>query len=216
MMKENAIREIGRVIERYPCLALLQDRLIQCVKLFADSYRSGGKLLICGNGGSAADCLHMVGELMKGFALERGISLKLQKELSKQYPKEAPYYIRNLQTAVPAIALVNEISLMTAYSNDRAADLVIAQQVLGYGCPKDILFVISTSGRSANVIHAARIACALGVKVISLTGQGGGNLAELSDVLLDVPSNITYQIQELHLPVYHALCLATEQELFGE
>lgn len=216
LRKETATREIETLITRYPCLIPLRERLSQCVDLFAACYQSGGKLLICGNGGSAADSLHIVGELMKGFVLERKISRSIQKALIKQYPKEASYYIQNLQTAVPAISLVSETALTTAYSNDQAADLAMAQQVLGYGRPGDVLLAISTSGNSANTIHAARIAHALGLKVVSLTGQGGGELAVLSDILIDVPSHITYQIQELHLPVYHTLCLAVERELFDE
>lgn len=151
---------------------------------------------------------------MKGFALDRKISPDIQETLIRQFPQEASYYIQNLQAAVPAISLASETALMTAYGNDQAADLAMAQQVLGYGRPGDVLLAISTSGNSANVVHAARIARVLGVEVVSLTGQGGGRLAVLSDILLDVPSHVTYQIQELHLPVYHALCLAVERELF--
>ena len=214
MAKETANNEIEILIERYPCLSPLRERLYRCVDMLAESYRCGRKLLVCGNGGSAADSLHIVGELMKGFVLDRRIPQKLQAALMEHYPNEAPYYIQNLQAAFPAISLVSETALMTAYSNDQAADLAMAQQVLGYGHPGDVLLAISTSGNSANTVHAARIARVLGVKVIALTGQGGGELAALSDILLDVPSRVTYQIQELHLPVYHALCLALERELF--
>ena len=214
MEKETANREIEILIERYPCLSPLRERLCRCVDMLAESYRRGGKLLVCGNGGSAADSLHIVGELMKGFVLDRRIPQELQAALMERYPNEAPYYIQNLQAAFPSISLVSETALMTAYSNDQAADLAMAQQVLGYGRPGDVLLAISTSGNSANTVHAARMARVLGVKVVALTGQGGGELAALSDILLDVPSRVTYQIQELHLPVYHALCLALERELF--
>lgn len=214
MKNKPTKREIETLMERFPCLAPLQERLSQCVDMITATYRSGGKLLVCGNGGSAADSLHIVGELMKGFALKRRISLDIQKALVAQYPNEAAYYIQNLQAAVPAISLVSETALITAYSNDQAADLSMAQQVLGYGRPGDTLLAISTSGNSPNVIHAARIARVLKVRVVSLTGQGGGKLAALSDILLDVPSQVTYQVQEMHLPVYHALCLAVERELF--
>ena len=216
MEKESAKKEIQILISRYPCLTHLQERVSQCVDLLTASSRSGGKLLVCGNGGSAADSLHIVGELMKGFVLERKIPSALQEALIERYPQEASYYIRNLQAAVPAISLVSEIALMTAYGNDQAADLAMAQQVLGYGRPGDVLLVISTSGNSTNAVHAARIARVLGVRVVSLTGLGGGKLADLSDILLDVPSQVTYQIQELHLPVYHTICLALERELFDE
>ncbi len=214
-MKDSTQKEINTLIDRYPCLEPLRVRFAESVELLSNSYRQGGKTLICGNGGSAADGMHMVGELMKGFALERRLPETLQAELRARFPDDAAYYIANLQGALPAISLSGEISLTTAYGNDRTADLVFAQQVLGYGRPGDVLLAISTSGNSANVVHAARVAKAVGVRVVSLTGRSGGRLAELTDVLLDVPSDVTYQIQELHLPVYHMLCLAVEQELFG-
>lgn len=214
MKKETAKREIDRLIERCPCLLPLHERLCQCVDILVKLHRSNGKLMVCGNGGSAADSLHIVGELMKGFVLDRRIPQEIQAALVERYPEEAPYYIQNLQAAFPAISLVSETALMTAYSNDQAWDLSMAQQVLGYGRNGDVLLVITTSGNSANIIHAARIAHVLGIKVIALTGQGGGKLAALADILLDVPSSVTYQVQELHQPVYHALCLALERELF--
>lgn len=215
-MKDRTKREIEILLERYPVLECLQDRLTACVELMSASFRAGGKLLVCGNGGSAADGMHVVGELMKGFVLERKLPENVQKELRVRFPDDAAYYIANLQEALPAISLSGEISLTTAFGNDRTAELVFAQQVLGYGRLGDVLLAISTSGNSANVVHAARIAKATGMKVVSLTGQCGGILAELSDVLLDMPSDVTHQVQELHLPVYHMLCLALEQEMFGE
>lgn len=214
-MKDVTTNEINVLISRYPCLELLKKRLMESVEVIIESYSHGGKLLICGNGGSAADSLHIVGELMKSFVLKRKLPRDLQDNLRSSYPDSAEYYIKNLQSAVPAISLVNEVGLITAYNNDNTSDLVFAQQVLACGREGDVLIAISTSGNSKNVIHAAKIARAVGLKVISLTGQGGGGLAGLSDVLLDVPSTITYQIQELHLPVYHTICLAVEQELFG-
>lgn len=208
------MQEIQLLLNRYPILTDLRSNLISAVELLAQCYERGGKILICGNGGSAADSLHIVGELMKGFVLKRPISADLQAVLKKQYPGDANYYIDNLQQAIPAISLTVEESLLTAYSNDNAADLVFAQQVLGYGSIGDVLFGISTSGNSVNVLHAAKIAKALGIKVISLTGASGGKLKDYSDVVLPVPSNVTYQIQEYHLPVYHAICLALEKQFF--
>ncbi len=215
-MKDGTRREIDILLERYPVLVDMRDRLTACVELMSGCFRAGGKLLVCGNGGSAADGMHMVGELMKGFVLERKLPEGMQDELRAWFPDDAAYYIANLQKALPAISLSGEISLTTAYGNDRTADLVFAQQVLGYGRAGDVLLAISTSGTSANVVHAARIAGVIGMKVVSLTGRGGGALAALSDVLLDMPSDVTHQVQELHLPVYHMLCLALEQEMFGE
>ena len=214
MLKEQAKREIDIVIERYPCLECLRDQLLQSVEQMKDAYLHGGKILTCGNGGSAADSLHIVGELMKSFVAKRSIPDELSKKISEDFPEEAPLYLENLQGAIPSISLVNEVSLMTAFGNDKSSELAFAQQVLGYGKRGDVLIAISTSGNSANVLHAAKIAKCMGIHVISLTGESGGKLKELSDILLAVPSNITYQIQELHLPIYHALCLAIEAEVF--
>lgn len=216
MLTEKKLRKISLLLERYPALEQMQSSLTMAVELISDSYMQGGKLLVCGNGGSAADSLHIVGELMKGFTLKRELRPELQTKLKNLWGDQASYYIDNLQRALPAISLVSEIGLTTAYSNDNAADLVFAQQVLGYGKAGDVLLGISTSGNSDNVVHASRIAKTLGIKVISLTGAGGGKLKGLSDVLLAVPSSITYQVQEYHLPIYHTICLSLESEFFEE
>lgn len=209
-------REISILIERYPALAGLRNSIAYAVELMTDAVGQGSQVLVCGNGGSAADSMHIVGELMKGFVLERKLPREFQQQIQRQYPDLADYYIENLQQAIPAVSLVNETALITAFSNDKCADLAIAQQVLGYGKPGDVLLAISTSGNSPNIVHAARIAHIKGMKVISLTGSVGGALGNLSDVLLAVPSQITYQVQEYHLPIYHTLCLAVEKELFSE
>lgn len=215
-MKKSTLNEIELLAERYPQLERIKDSMEAAVNCMIESYKNGGKMLVCGNGGSAADSLHIVGELMKGFVLKRSLSEEKQNEIRMMFPQNADCYISNLQCALPAISLVNETSLMTAYANDNASDLSFAQQVLGYGRKGDVLFVISTSGNSTNVVHAARIAKVNGLKVIGLTGEGGGALKELCDVLLAVPSKVTYQIQELHLPVYHTICLALEKEFFDK
>lgn len=214
MLKAATIQEINFLLERFPILQPLQNNMIKSVEELVDTFAEGGKLLICGNGGSAADSLHIAGELMKSFAKKRPISEAIADRLRQAYPDTAEYYISNLQGALPAISLVSEIALMTAYGNDNTADLIFAQQVFGYGKPNDALLVISTSGNSTNVVHAAKIAQILGIKVISMTGEGGGQLKAFSDVLLDVPCHITNQVQELHLPIYHTICLALEAELF--
>lgn len=216
MLREKSLEEISVLLRRYPALEPIRQELIAAVQMLADCYRGGGKLLVCGNGGSAADSLHIVGELMKSFVLKRRIAPELQAALKAQWGDQADYYIENLEGTLPAISLVNEVSLITAYSNDKASDLVFAQQVLGHGRPGDILLAISTSGNSTNVLHAARVARTLRLEVISLTGEGGGKLKDLSDVLLAVPSKVTYQIQEYHLPIYHAICLALEAEFFDQ
>lgn len=215
-MKKSTLNEIDLLVKRYPQLETIKSTMEAAVNCIIESYKNGGKMLVCGNGGSAADSLHIVGELMKSFVLKRRLSKDKQNEIRMMFPENADYYISNLQCALPAISLVNETSLITAYANDNASDLSFAQQVLGYGRKGDILFAISTSGNSANVVHAARIAKINGLKVIGLTGESGGALKELCDVLLAAPSQVTYQIQEFHLPMYHAICLALENEFFEE
>ena len=209
-------KHIDHLIDRYPKLIVCREDIVKAYELLETAYSSGRKLLVSGNGGSASDSEHIVGELMKSFVLKREINPLLRDSLARQYPEDADYYLKNLQGALPAISLVNEVSLITAFGNDQSAELAFAQQVLGYGKKGDVLLAISTSGNSANVIHAARIAHAMEISVVSMTGESGGRLRELSDVLLNVPLDSTNHIQELHLPLYHAICLALEQELFGE
>jgi D-sedoheptulose 7-phosphate isomerase len=213
-LKESSQRIIDSLIERYP-------KLINCsvevaVEEIIVCYKNENKLLVCGNGGSAADSLHIVGELMKGFILPRKLNKKKQEEIIETFPETAEYLIKNLQGSLPAISLVSETALSTAYANDQAPDLSFAQQVLGHGRKGDILIAISTSGNSKNVIYAAQMAKVQGMKVIALTGSKGGKLKDFSDILINVPSDETYIIQEYHLPVYHALCAAVENEMFSE
>lgn len=213
-MENSTEKIIGNLKERYPKLEVLSVK--EAVEEIIDCYKQKNKLLVCGNGGSAADSLHIVGELMKGFLLPRKLDDKKQEQIKTLFPETAQYFIDNLQGTLPAISLVSETSLSTAYANDQAPDLSFAQQVLGYGNTGDILIAISTSGNSKNVIYAAQIAKVQGMKVISLTGSKGGKLKEISDILINVPSDETYIIQEYHLPVYHAICAAIENEMFSE
>lgn len=198
------------LFNRYPILISCKSSIEEAIQLLVDCFEHKHKLLICGNGGSAADSLHIVGELMKAFNIKRSISEKLSNEIKKSYPQDADYLIQKLEFALPAISLVNEASLITAFSNDKAPDLIFAQQVLGYGQPGDVLLAISTSGKSKNVIHACQIAKLLDLNTIALTGMGKGCLNNLCDVVIAVPETETYKIQELHLPVYHAICAAIE------
>lgn len=213
-MKDVSMKEINILIERYPKLAVIKEDIIQAVEQMITAYKNGNKLMICGNGGSAADSLHIVGELMKAFILPRKLpnALKIKLEATSSNPK---YLQENLQMALPAISLVNEAGLLTAYANDVAPDLNFAQQVLGQGKQGDILLAISTSGNSANVIYAVEVAKALDITSIALTGKNGGKLKGLADITLTAPETETYKIQELHLPIYHAICLALEAEFFA-
>ena len=169
-----------------------------------DTYKKGGKILVCGNGGSSADADHIVGELMKGF-------LKSRKVTDERIPQELR---EKLQGALPAISLSAHTSLMTATINDNDADMVFAQQVYGYAKDNDLLIAISTSGNSKNVVNAVKVAKSLGVKTIALTGETGGELKQFADVTICAPSTETYKIQEYHLPIYHYLCTKVEEEFF--
>lgn len=214
MLNDAAQKEVHLLIQRYPALEPLQPQVTASVELLAKTYRRGNRLFICGNGGSAADSIHIVGELMKSFVRERPLPAALQDKLTQRFPEEAPYYIAHLQSAIPCLSLVSEISLLSAYSNDCEADLVYAQQLAGQGTAGDVLLAISTSGNSRNILHAARIAQAMDIHVLGLTGRDGGMLRNLAEILMNVPATAAYQVQEYHLPIYHAICLALEAELF--
>jgi D-sedoheptulose 7-phosphate isomerase len=178
------------------------------------SFRKGGKMLLAGNGGSAADCEHVVGELMKGFMSQRRLPVS-ERDKMLVHGEEGVYIADRLQGALPAISLVSQSALATAYINDVAADMVFAQQVYGYGRAEDTLVVFSTSGNSANVVRAVQVAQSLGMTTIGLTGKGGGRLKELCDVTVRVPYNGTPDIQERHLPIYHTLCMMLEEAFFS-
>lgn len=193
------------LFERYPKLNICKNDIENALALMIDAYKNGGKILVCGNGGSASDADHIVGELMKGFLKERKVT-------DERIPQELR---EKLQGALPAISLSAHTSLMTATINDNDADMIFAQQVYGYAKEKDLLIAISTSGNSKNVVNAVKVAKALGVKVIALTGETGGVLNGLADITICAPSTETYKIQEYHLPIYHYLCAKVEEEFFG-
>ena len=209
-MKTNSIKFIDELIERYPALSENKKAILESCEELIHAYKNGNKLLVCGNGGSAADSEHIVGELMKGFVLPRCLSKDLAAKIGDQELVDA------LQYGLPAISLVSEVALSTAFSNDQLPSAVFAQQVLGYGKEGDILLAISTSGNSLNCVYAAKVAKAIGVKVISLTGKKDSKLKILSDITIQAPATETFKIQEYHLPIYHAICLAIENEFFGE
>lgn len=215
-MRESTALIIQDLLKRYPHLQDCSEAISQSVDSLIDCFCQDHRLLVCGNGGSAADCEHIVGELMKAFLLERHLDPEKEQQIRDKFPENADFLIQNLQRAVPAISLSSQTALMTAFGNDVSSQMLFAQQVLSYGRTGDILLAISTSGNSPNILSAAQIAHIQGVKVIGLTGCDGGKLKEYSDICISVPAKITYQIQELHLPVYHCLCACVENELFGE
>ena len=212
-MKQYTI--LNDLLSRYPLLKVCEERIEKSFLLLKQSYTDGGKLLICGNGGSAADAEHIVGELMKGFKSPRLLDEASQQKLKDIDKEEGSLLAENLQGALPAIALDGHPALTTAYINDCNPLLCFAQQVNGYGREGDVLIGISTSGNSQNVIYAAVTAKAKGMKVVGLTGAKDSKLSEFADVCIQVPETETYKVQELHLPVYHCLCLMLEEEFFG-
>ena len=192
---------------RYPQLKCCEGEIAKAFDILLTCYRSGGKVLTCGNGGSAADAEHIVGELLKKFRKHRDIDSGIAARLP-------PELVARLEGALPAVSLVSMSGILTAFANDVAWETAFAQQVYGLGNPGDVLIAISTSGNSANCVNAALVAKAKGLKVIAMTGAGGGKLAALADAAIGVPESETYRIQELHLPVYHALCAQLEDALF--
>ena len=215
-LEPKLMKHIDLLIERYPVLADIKDALIDAYLLMEECYLNGGKLLIAGNGGSASDSEHIAGELMKSFKLKRQIPDDLKEKLIGIDPVRGKKLADNLQMALTAIPLVAHEALSTAYINDVDGYGVFAQQLLGFGKPGDVFLAISTSGNSKNVMNATVVARGLGVKIIGLTGEKGGELAEVADVIVKAPSSETYMIQELHLPIYHCWCLMLEEKFFGE
>ena len=213
-MEDSTKKTLEVLFERCPALEACRADICEAAETICAAYHAGGKLLLCGNGGSAADAEHIVGELMKGFLKKRPLTREIRERLRELFPQDADYMSENLQGALPAVSLVNSVALGTAFANDQAADLVFAQQVLGLGREGDVLLAISTSGNSKNVLYAVEIARARGLKTIALTGRSGGKLKPLADITIAVPEDETYRIQELHLPVYHAICIAAEEEFF--
>ena len=214
-MEENLLKHIDQLIERFPILEVCRKDIISAYAILEEAYSDGRKLLVAGNGGSASDSEHIVGELMKEFKLKRKIFSAQIERLMKIDAEMGTVLAEHLQGSLPAISLVGEPSLTTAFMNDAVPVLIFAQQVNGLGRAGDIFLGISTSGNSKNVLYAAVAAKSKGLKVIGLTGQKESRLMEFADVCIRVPETETYRIQELHLPVYHCLCLMLEEKFFS-
>lgn len=204
------------IFENYPELLSCSKDIDSGLYLMINTYKSGGKILVCGNGGSCADSDHIVGELMKGFLKKRPISDEFAKKLTELGFDDGEHISRNLQGALPAISLCSQSAILSAFANDVSPDFVYAQMVYGYAKEKDLVICISTSGNSKNVVYAAKVARSLGAKTIALTGANQSALSEICDICIKVPSNETYRIQEYHLPIYHFLCAMCEKEFFGK
>ena len=207
---------LDELIKRYPILERVREDIEAVYGILERCYENGGKLLIAGNGGSAADAEHIVGELMKGFVKRRPVTEEMKEALEKADPVRGKELSEKLQGGLPAIALVDHAALSTAFANDEDGMLSYAQQVNGYGKPGDVFLGISTSGNAENVMYAAVTAKAKGMQVVGLTGKDGGKLAGIADAAVIVPEMETYKIQELHLPVYHALCLMLEHRFYEQ
>ena len=214
-LDNRLMKYINLLVERYPSLDFVKDDIVAAYLLMEETYENGGKLLVAGNGGSAADAEHIVGELMKGFKLSRKLEAGFAEQLVAENVELGGILAENLQGALPAIALDGHPALSTAYMNDCEPLLCFAQQINGYGKPGDVFLGISTSGNSQNILFAATTAHAKGMKVIGLTGAKDSKLMSMSDVCIKVPQVETYMIQELHLPIYHCLCLMLEDKFFA-
>ena len=200
---------VENMVKRYPELSVCEREVELAVEAFVDCYNAGGKILICGNGGSAADAEHISGELLKGFMQKRPIT-------SEESEKFAPLgdVAEKLQRGIPSVPLTSLSAALSAFANDVDPELVFAQLVYALAKPHDLLICLSTSGNSKNVAWAARVAKSLGVKTVALTGIGGGELSKICDICISVPERETYKVQEYHLPVYHAICAEIERILF--
>lgn len=207
------IDRLTKLTGNYPQIKEIESSIIVAFEMIKESYQKSGKLLLCGNGGSASDCEHIVGELMKGFLLKRKLS-ETAALLLKKCGADTNM-LNNLEEALPAVSLVAHTSFISAWCNDNDADYMFAQQVYALGNAGDILWAISTSGNSVNVINAAITARAKGIKVIGMTGRKGGKLQEYADAMIRVPSDETARIQELHIPIYHEICAMLENYFFG-
>ena len=200
--------------EHYPELKGCKQDIDTALSLILETYRKGGKLLLCGNGGSCSDCDHIVGELMKGFLLRREPNNSLKEKIQSLGMEECAHLAENLQMGLPAISLHSQAALLSAFCNDVAADTVYAQAFLALAKPEDLLICLSTSGNSKNAVYAAMLAKAMGIPVVSMTGEKESKLSKLSNATVRVPSTETYRVQEYHLPVYHYLCAEIERTFF--
>lgn len=214
IMQENIEKILEELLERYPVLKGVRKDIADVYEILEAGFAGGGKLLAAGNGGSAADSEHIVGELMKGFVKRRPVDCRMAEALKAADAVRGTELAEKLQGGLPAIALTCHAALSSAFANDVDGMLSYAQQVNGYGKKGDVFLGISTSGNAENVMYAAVTARAKGMKVIGLTGKDGGKLAAFADAAVIVPERETFKIQELHLPVYHALCLMLEERFY--
>jgi D-sedoheptulose 7-phosphate isomerase len=210
VMKEVVQKELDILLLNYPELVTCKNDIVAAFEYMLACSLRKGLIMTCGNGGSAADAGHIVGELMKGFKLKRPLTPGECETLKKAFPDKGDYLATHLQRGIPALSLSDQVAITSAFINDVAPDMVFAQQVFGYGKAEDVLVALSTSGNSRNVVNACRVANAFHIKTIGMTGESGGEMKDICDVTIRVPACETYRIQEYHLPVYHTLCSMLE------
>ena len=216
-LKPGTSETIENAIARHPALESCRRDIEEAVALIVSTYDAGGKVITAGNGGSSADADHIVGELMKRFAVPRPLSHEAAERIQASHMDDdlKDRLLSGLEQPLPAVNLASHTALNTAFANDADPQLVYAQALLGFARPGDILIAISTSGNSDNIVAAAALAAALDVRVISLTGEEGGRLADLADAAIRAPAAVTAEVQEYHLPIYHCICAAVEMQFFG-
>lgn len=210
------MKHIDELCIRYPVLSVCKNDIEKAAEALIESFENGGKLLVAGNGGSCADSDHISGELLKSFVKKRRPSVELLDSIRKINPETGDYLSDKLQGSLPVIALTNNAALMTASLNDVDGNVMFAQQVNGYGKEGDVFLGISTSGNSKDIVYPTVVAKAKGLMTVALTGKDGGKLKGIADICIVVPEQETFKIQELHLPVYHALCLEIEEYFWRE
>ena len=212
-MKETTKEIFEELFERYPALVEVRPSVLNAFEMLKTTYAQGGTLYCAGNGGSSSDCEHIVGELLKSFKKMRAINEEVAGNLSN-YGEDGEYLLSKLEGSLPAVSLISQTGILTAFANDKSWDTASAQQLYGLGKKGDCLLVLSTSGNSKNCVYAVLVAKAKGLKTLAFTGESGGKLKGLCDECVCVPETETYKVQELHLPIYHCLCAMLEEEIF--
>ena len=212
-MKETTIKIYEELFDRYPSLSDIKENILNAFEMINSTYQNGGTLYCAGNGGSSSDSEHIVGELLKSFKKHRKIDVETVNNLSSQ-GDDGLYLLDKLEGSLPAVSLISQTGILTAFANDKTWDTAFAQQLYGLGRRGDCLLVLSTSGNSKNCVNAVLVARAKGIKTIAFTGASGGKLKEICNEYISVPEIETYKVQELHLPIYHCICAMLEEEFF--
>lgn len=215
LLEVDMKKYLADMIERYPQLSVIKEDMLKAFDMIKESFSTQGTLFTCGNGGSASDAEHIVGELMKGFMLKREIGDEKRSELVNSFGDEGKFIADNLQMGMRAVSLTGHPALSTAFANDMESVMTFAQQLFVLGKKGDVLLAISTSGNSDNVIKTLQVSSVNGIKTIALTGKTGGKCVQLADIAIQVPVDGAHYVQELHLPVYHTLCLMLEEHFYG-